>query len=185
MPCAEKSTLYIEINTDNTGQLVGTPHYTWEQADTRLYGLKRGTGKLQYPVARVVDNPKYPCEKVPLNSHAPALPIIPDDGSYTPPHVTGQRHIMGASWIDGLSGAVIPVRGMNIHGGAKWLGTDASGICKSNAFETSVEMYGLVPTGSKYAACGFPYCVPCDLVGTGRGQFAKHCQRFYAPVNTC
>lgn len=137
-------------------------------------------------MARVVANPKYPCEKVTLNAHAPTLPLVADDGSYTPPYTTGTRHIQGAKWVDALKHAVIPVRGLNNHGGVKLLGIDTDGRRTSNAVEASIEMYGIAPGSPK---AGDPpawlTCLPCSMVGTGRGQWPRQCAWLYAPYNAC
>lgn len=40
------STLYIDIVTTCTGEVVGSPRYTWCKVETCLYGLNQGGGRL-------------------------------------------------------------------------------------------------------------------------------------------
>lgn len=40
------STLYLDIITTCTGEIVGSPRYTWCKAETCLYGLNQGGGRL-------------------------------------------------------------------------------------------------------------------------------------------
>lgn len=98
-PCAlgkpgTATQLYIQFCTNNVGIISGSPVYTWCKPDcTQLFGLSRGAGLLSYPVAKIVSNPKYPCEKIALNNNAPIIPLIADDASYLPPYKTGDRVI--------------------------------------------------------------------------------------------
>lgn len=54
------------------------------------------------------------------------------------------------SWVDEIDGSIIPIRGMNNHGGLKVLACDTDGCSRrSNAVKVSVEMYGVEnPAGS-------------------------------------
>lgn len=45
-PCDADKTLFINISTTCTGEIVGTPSYSWCAQDTSLYGLQRGGGLL-------------------------------------------------------------------------------------------------------------------------------------------
>lgn len=128
---------------------------------------------MQFPVAKVIRNPKYPCEKVPLNNNGPVIPFIADDASYLPPYTTGQRVVQGEKWVDAILNAVIPVRGLNNWGGVKILGVDTDGMRRSVAVEASIEMYGIAPGSKKkeHEEETYPLCLPCAAVGSGPGQW--------------
>lgn len=80
------------------------------------------------------------------------VPIIADDASYLPPYNSNTRGIQGMKIADALEESIVPIRGINNHGGVKILPSyDTDGTRTSNAIMASPEIYGRA-TAQEYQA---------------------------------
>lgn len=140
-------TIYLNIKTNNKGEIVGTPAYVNEVKNQQIFGLNAGSGNLYFPIAKLSDNPKFDEEPMAMDYHPVTIPLVTDDASYVPDAPAGSRYTQGTKWVDSIDGSIIPVRGFNNKGGIKYIGVDQNGSRKSNAFKASIEMYGVAGSG--------------------------------------
>lgn len=161
---AESGDLYLRVTTDNQGN-PQSAEYTTEFGCQRMFTLSNEEGgQLFFPVAKVAEDTCWAGEEKPLralNYNTARLPIVADDASFNPTEEEGcpalqsedggeeekEREVQSARFADPLVGNVVPIRGLNNHGGLQFLSCDTDGeVRTSNAVKVNVELYGIVGT---------------------------------------
>lgn len=162
--------IYTEIITD----IYGTPRESRQvempvgsQPVSQMWDIKTGqTGKLYIPTATTISDPINEGHKIAVRHRPHVLPALPQDNSYVPPqdeeHPT--RNVQGTRIAQSLRGNTIPIKGLNNHGGVKFLGDDAKDPDYSLAMLASIEMYGIC--SSFYSEGKEPQVVEMTVVGT-------------------
>ncbi|CAJ0596441.1 unnamed protein product [Cylicocyclus nassatus] len=166
----EGADIFLKITTDNFGNPTGA-EYVGAAGEQKMYNPQNEEGgEIYYPIAHAEDDTDWATEVKPqrvLNYNTARLPYITADVSFNPdgeseeepeeggvdPQVEDEgeeetkRTIQGTKWVDAIEGNVIPVRGLNNHGGLKILSPDTDGEhLTSNAVKVHVEMYGIAGT---------------------------------------
>lgn len=144
--CAQ--TVYLRYRTNQYGQLLSgsssaSYHVGCICEDVQWYGLNAGTGVIYQPIARIAPDPKFPCQMQAMHYNPVQIPLKADNAAYLPPYTSGSRGLQGMIFADPPEGNIVPIRGLNNHGGVKILPEyDTDGQRRSNGVMASPEIYG-------------------------------------------
>lgn len=144
--CAQ--TVYLRYRTNQYGQLLSgsssaSYHVGCICEDVQWYGLNAGTGVIYQPIARIAPDPKFPCQMQAMHYNPVQIPLKADNAAYLPPYTSGSRGLQGMIFADPPEANIVPIRGLNNHGGVKILPEyDTDGQRRSNGVMASPEMYG-------------------------------------------
>lgn len=146
--------VFLAFETTEKGAYIeGSAHYTTSVGTIYPHGLNVGGGSYCEPVAKIIKNPQFEKEFVAMEYNGPKVPILADDASFTP--TTAPRETQGTKNAENLDENIVPIRGLNNHGGLKILEPDLDGHGRiSNAVQVEVEMYG--KAGGNYEGSGYP-----------------------------
>lgn len=149
-------TVYLHVKTTCKGGLtyaVGTSaadgpkarYIVGSASCNQWFGLNEGGGDFYFPVAKIGQDPKFTCQKIAMQYNPIVIPLKADDASYLPPYVmgSGARGIQGMRMAQAVEQNIVPILGLNNHGGVKVLPDfDTDGVRRSNAIMASPELYG-------------------------------------------